>query len=186
VKISTGKAGMFLWVYIKIHTRGTYNAWYYESKERRGKISVLRPEHIHPLHSCSFPVKSDRTPRLFCICCIVWYVSLNKLCQCLSPPRGSQHLLFTQTDVTSMHICQSWFDLRATLPTPNPRPPSNSTLSLRQVQSSRHTAAWLRTKHNFKIYSQQLIYPRNVNLPLRPRMVTILLSRQPKVVFNLL
>jgi len=34
-----------------------------------------------------------------------------------------------------------------------------------------------------QIYSQQLIYPRNGNLPLKPRMVTILLLRQPKVVF---
>ena len=89
---------------------------------------------------------------------------------------------------SSMYICQSWFDLRVTLPTPNPRPPqSNSTLTLRQVQSSRLTAAWLRiNNYNFKIYCQQLIYPRNGNSPLRPRMAAILLSWQPKVVFYLI
>jgi hypothetical protein len=35
-------------------------------------------EYTRYLHSCSLPVQSDRTPRLFSIFCIVWYVSFNK------------------------------------------------------------------------------------------------------------
>lgn len=43
---------------------------------------------------------------------------------------------------------------------------------------------WLRTNnYRFTVYSQQLIYPSNGKLLLRPQTVTIMLSRQPKAVY---
>lgn len=58
MKIGAGKA-VTLWVYTKIHRRGTYNARHYESKEGRGKISVLR-HGIHTLFTFSFITSAIR------------------------------------------------------------------------------------------------------------------------------
>jgi len=60
-------------VYIKIHRRGTYNAWHYESKERRRKISVLR-HGIHTLFTFLFitsAIRPNTTLVLYLLHCLI-------------------------------------------------------------------------------------------------------------------
>lgn len=164
------------------------------SKERRGKISVLR-HRIHTLFTFLFIISAIRpytTLILYLLNCLI-----RLLQQIVSKPLASAGLAAPAIHSDGRHqtctpACTS-ISLDSTSESHFPRriqgppPSSNSTLSLRQVQSSCCTAVWLRTNnYNFRIYSQQLIYPRNGNLPLKQRLVTILLLRQPKAVFYLI
>ena len=88
VKIGAVKAVSFLWVCIKIHRRGTYNAWHYESEERRGKISVLR-HRIHTLFTFLFITSANRpytTLVLYLLHCLI------RLQQIVSMPLASAGL----------------------------------------------------------------------------------------------